>query len=315
MTSMSTASGSESQVESFTVRGAVGKIAGDRWNPPENAERRDKAGNPKPPVLMLHGGAQTRNSWNRAAAVLSNDGYEVITLDARGHGDSDWAPDGDYDIFAMADDLVLAVGQLFDGARPVLVGASLGGITSLIALGRGDDVGGALVLVDVAPKLEREGVERVGAFMRSGIEGFDSLEQVADMVAAYQPNRPRPKNVDGLRKNLRQKDDGRWYWHWDPRFADNASGDNAALGAEVLGQYASRVEVPTMLLRGSNSDVIAEDAGDALREQIPHVFTRSVAEAGHMLVGDDNAVFLGNLGWFLDEIAVERAGHAGRAES
>lgn len=307
MTSMSTTPGQPPEAQAFTIRGCVGTLAGDRWDPPAGADRNDVAGNPKPPILMLHGGAQTRNSWNRAAAALSADGYEVITLDARGHGDSDWAPDGDYDIFALADDLVSAVGQLYDSTLPVLVGASLGGITSLIALGRGDDVGQALVLVDVAPKLEREGVERVGEFMRSGIEGFDSLEQVADMVAAYQPHRPRPKNVDGLRKNLRQKEDGRWYWHWDPRFAANANGDNAALGAEVLEQHARDVQVPTMLLRGSRSDVIAEDAGDSLREQIPHVYTQQVAEAGHMLVGDDNAVFLGNLSWFLDQVAAAPA--------
>ena len=307
MTSMSTTPSQATQSHAFTIRGRVGTIAGDRWDPPAGADRSDVTGNPKPPVLMLHGGAQTRNSWNRAASSLAADGYEVTTLDARGHGDSDWAPDGDYDIFAMADDLVLAVDQLYEHELPVLVGASLGGITSLIALGRGDDVGRALVLVDVAPKLERDGVERVGAFMRSGIEGFDSLEQVADMVAEYQPHRPRPKNVDGLRKNLRQKEDGRWYWHWDPRFAENANGDNAELGAEVLEEHARAVQVPTMLLRGSQSDVIAEDAGDSLREQIPHVYTHEVDKAGHMLVGDDNAVFLGNLNWFLDQVATNHA--------
>lgn len=291
----------EAEVETFAVEGKAGSIAGDRWAPGETG------GGARPPILMLHGGAQTRHAWDRAARPLAEAGHEVVTLDARGHGDSDWAPDGDYDIFALADDLVAAVGQLYgDGVRPVLVGASLGGITSLVALGRGDDVGSALVLVDVAPKLEVSGVQRVGDFMRSGVEGFDSLEQVAEMVSAYQPHRTRPRNVDGLRKNLRQRDDGRWYWHWDPRFADNANGANAALGEEVLGEYARRVRVPTMLLRGANSDVIAAGAADALREQIPHVYTHEVADAGHMIVGDDNAVFLGNLRWFLAE--VEREG-------
>ncbi|WP_333618368.1 alpha/beta fold hydrolase [Dietzia sp.] len=292
--------GNSAQAEEFEIRGRVGTLVGDRWTP-VGVEASAAA---HPPVLMLHGGAQTRHSWDRAARALAESGIEVLTLDARGHGDSDWAPDGDYDIFALADDLAGAAAQLFPSGRlPVLVGASLGGITGLIALGRGDAVACALVLVDVAPKLEVEGVQRVGDFMRSGIEGFDSLEQVAELVSAYQPHRKKPQSVEGLKKNLRQRDDGRWYWHWDPRFADTANGENAAIGEEVLSGYARRVEVPTMLLRGQNSDVIAADAGDALRKQIPHVYTHEVERAGHMIVGDDNAVFLGNLRWFLDEIS------------
>lgn len=278
-------------------------IAGDRWSPYIGTERRGPHNQPKAPILMLHGGAQTRHSWDRAARELSLQGHEVTTIDARGHGESDWSPIGDYSLESLAADLVMVVEQRYpDGARPVLVGASLGGLTSLIALGQGHDVGQALVLVDVSTKLEARGIDRVGDFMRSGIEGFDSLEQVAAAVAAYQPHRPQPKSTDGLRKNLRQAADGRWYWHWDPVFARSADGTQAELGEAYLEDFARRVEVPTMLLRGSESDVIAKDAGDRLRELIPHVYTHEVQDAGHMLVGDDNAVFLDNMQWFLAQL-------------
>lgn len=299
----------EPVTETFTCTGGAGTIVGDRWVPPADAKRVDPYGRPKAPILMLHGGAQTRHAWTRAARHLSGQGYEVTTVDARGHGDSDWAPDGDYAITLLADDLVQIVAARYPGEeKPVLVGASLGGLTGMIALGRGDAVGRALVLVDVSPNLQAAGVDRVGAFMKSGLEGFDSIEEVADAVAAYQPHRPRPKTIEGLKKNLRQREDGRWYWHWDPAFAANANGEMAQFGAEFLERHARGVELPTMLLRGKHSDVIGEDAGDRLRELIPHVYTHQVEEAGHMIVGDDNAKFLGNMEWFLDQVARSEAG-------
>lgn len=289
---------------SFTLSGGAGNIVGDYWAPtPTTATSNDGGGQDSPPILMLHGGAQTRHSWDRAARSLAEKGHEVTTVDTRGHGDSDWAPDGDYKLSSLADDLRIVVTERFSADRlPVIVGASLGGLTGMVALGRGDAVGVALVLVDVSPRMEAAGVDRIGDFMRSGIDGFDSLEAVADAVSAYQPHRPRPKNVDGLKKNLRQREDGRWYWHWDPAFAQNASGSGVERGQDYLEGFARNVQVPTMLLRGSHSDVIAEDAGERLREIIPHVYTHEVNDAGHMIVGDDNAVFLDNLEWFMEQL-------------
>lgn len=281
----------------FTVRGQAGTLAGDVWEPRSE---------PVDEILMLHGGAQTRHSWNRAARRLVDSGYRVTTMDARGHGDSDWAPDGDYDIHRMSEDLVRIVEQRFPDRSPVLVGASLGGLTGLLALGQKRDVARALVLVDVTPKLEVSGVERVGEFLNSGAEGFESLEQVADLLTAYQPHRKRPGNLDGLRKNLRQRDDGRWYWHWDPAFARNANGDNAELGNDFFADIAPEVSQPVLLIRGGRSDIVSDDSVSHLLEIIPHAYTQTAAEAGHMVAGDDNAVFLDQLEWFLEEVLSER---------
>ena len=261
---------------------------------------------------MLHGGAQTRHSWARAARRLAAEGYRVTAMDARGHGDSDWAPDGDYDIHRMVDDLELISADRFPDRKPVLVGASLGGLTGMLALGSGKAVARALVLVDVTPKLEARGVERVGAFMRSGLEGFDSLEQVADAIAAYNPDRPRPATLDGLRKNLRQREDGRWYWHWDPRFASGASADNAEIGNAFFERIVPKVAEPTLLIRGGNSDIVSEESVRHLLEHLPHAYTHEVADAGHMVAGDDNAVFLDQLEWFLAEVLGAPPRAAGR---
>ncbi|MCT1516605.1 alpha/beta fold hydrolase [Dietzia cercidiphylli] len=280
---------------SFALAGAAGMLVGDVWEPLGDADPVDE-------ILMLHGGAQTRNSWNRAARRLATEGYRVTTMDARGHGDSDWAADGDYDIHRMVDDLELIVAARFPGRLPVLVGASLGGLTGLLALGTAKPVARALVLVDVTPKIEAKGVQRIGEFMRSGLDGFADLEAAAEAIAAYQPGRQRPTNLDGLRKNLRQKGDGRWYWHWDPRFVAGATGDNAEIGNDYFEGIVPHVTEPTMLIRGSRSDIVSDESVAHLLRHLPHAYTHEVADAGHMVAGDDNAVFLDQLEWFLAEI-------------
>ena len=176
--------------------------------------------------MFLHGGGQTRHSWGGAAASVAGRGWQALTLDARGHGESDWSEDGDYRLVSFAEDLRLVVAQL--DQPPVLVGASLGGLTAMLLTGElAPGSARAVVLVDIVPDMEQAGAERIRAFMvERAYEGFGSLEEVADMVAAYNPHRARTADAEGLRKNLRERD-GRFYWHWDPRFMDPDAGNDA----------------------------------------------------------------------------------------
>lgn len=292
-----TGTGTTVEPRRFSVEREAGvTLAGEVWDPVGEGTT------PLDEILMLHGGAQTRHAWTRAARRLASEGYRVTAMDARGHGDSDWDPEGDYDIHRLAEDLEAIVAERFPGRRPVIVGASLGGMTAMLSLGSGQDVARALVLVDVTPKLEAEGVEKVGAFMRSGFNGFASLEEAADAIAAYQPHRKRPDNIDGLRKNLRLREDGRWHWHWDPRFAGSASADNADIGTAFFEALVPKIQQPTLLIRGGISDIVSDESVRHLLELLPHAHTMEVPEAGHMVAGDDNAVFLDQLEWFLTEI-------------
>ena len=108
----------------------------------------------------------------------------------------------------------------------MLVGASLGGIASILAIGRSDEPSPAASCSSTSRRRSsRDGAQRIGAFMSEHMEsGFGSLEEVADAVAAYNPHRPRPTDLSGLRKNVRQRADGRWVWHWDPRFMSGKLG-------------------------------------------------------------------------------------------
>jgi pimeloyl-ACP methyl ester carboxylesterase len=246
-----------------------------------------------PPVLMLHGGGQTRHAWGTAAAALANAGRRAYSVDLRGHGNSDWSPDGVYGLGRFAADVVAMATGLY--ARPALVGASLGGLSSLVAIGESEQpIATALVLVDVAPRVEREGGRKIGDFMRAGLRGFDSLDEAADSISAFLPHRPRPNDLSGLEKNLRRRGDGRWYWHWDPRFIANQEGVDGQEGLvrhERLCDAARHVTVPTLLVRGRMSDIVSDESVRELRELIPHAEVVDVAGAGHMVAGDKNDAF------------------------
>lgn len=256
------------------------------------------------PVLLLHGGGQTRYSWRSTATHLAARGYEAWTLDLRGHGESDWAPDGDYSIAAMVEDLEALCAEI--GRPPVLVGASMGGMIGLMSEGalRPGRLH-ALVLVDIATELEDQGVDRIVSFMSSAPDGFASLEEAADAIAAYRPNRPRPTNFEGLKKNLRLGEDGRWRWHWDPAFlSGKARGDRR--DPLVLGDAARALRVPTLLVRGRMSDMLSLDGVTTFREQCPHALFVDIADAGHMVVGDRNDAFTDAVAEFIDGLSVDQ---------
>lgn len=253
----------------------------------------EAAGDPRSvPVILLHGGGQTRHAWSGTALRLAEAGYYALAYDARGHGDSAWSHDGDYSPDALIGDLRAVASTL--RSPPVLVGASMGGLTSMVALGEAaEDFARALVLVDIAARLEADGVARVLNFMRAHTDGFATLDEAMDAVAAYNPHRPRARDTAGLRKNLRLRD-GRWYWHWDPRFLDHATrtqAGEALVQQERRESAARRIRVPTLLVRGGSSDVVSPEGARALRQLIPHAELADVAEAGHMVAGDRNDLF------------------------
>lgn len=261
------------------------KLAADVGGPPDG-----------PTVVLLHGGGQTRHSWHGTWRALAEAGWHAISLDMRGHGDSEWAPDGDYGMDAFAGDVTAIVGKLPE--PPVLIGASLGGLASMVAVADAavqEEIARALVLVDVAHRLEEQGRDRIGAFMTGFLDGFDSLDDAADAIASYNPHRPRPTDLSGLAKNLRQRD-GRWHWHWDPAFVIGKFGSADETRASVvdpgrLSGAADALRIPTLLVRGRSSDLLSEEGAQDFLRRVPHAEFEDVAGAGHMVAGDRNEIF------------------------
>lgn len=257
-------------------------LVADEWN-------RDAASAAdRPTILMLHGGGQNRFSWKNTGQVLADHGFHVVALDARGHGDSDRAPDADYSVDALSADVLKVLEQI---DRPVvLIGASMGGLTSiLVAKEAGPDVVTRLVLVDVVPRFEKDGSARIRDFMFSNVDGFDTLEQAADAIGAYLPHRKRPKNLDGLKKNLRFRD-GKWFWHWDPAFL-TAPKDDPFGRVERLEQAAIDLTIPILLIRGKLSDVVSAEGVQDFLSKVPRAEFVELSDAGHTAAGDDNDAF------------------------
>lgn len=248
----------------------------------------DVIGSPDAPmVLLLHGGGQTRHSWAEAMQRLDSAGYFVLAYDSRGHGDSDWAPDGDYSLPAMARDLIDVLAQF--EARPALVGASVGGLTSFYAVGHSDrELATALVLVDVVPRPTAKGAEQIGRFMSANPDGFATIDEVAEAIAAYNPHRPRPASNDGLWKNLRRRENGRLYWHWDPKFLSTRP---ETVTRQMI-ETSPRVQLPTLLVRGGTSELIDDAGVEEMRQLVPQTEVYVVSGAGHMIAGDRNDAFI-----------------------
>ncbi len=269
------------------------ELAADAWGVPDRV-----------PALLLHGGGQTRHSWKRTAAILAARGYYAITVDLRGHGESGWSPDGNYAVDRFAEDVRHVAKALV--RKPVLIGASLGGIASLIAAGEAPaEIAAALVLVDVTPRVDPAGVDRIRGFMASHIDdGFATLEEAADAIAAYLPHRPRPKSLDGLRKNLRHGPDGRFRWHYDPAFVSGVPQRTDDERETRLTLAAKKLTVPVLLVRGASSELVSEDIARAFVAQVPNARYVDVQGAAHMVAGDVNDPFTEQVVAFLDGLSV-----------
>jgi pimeloyl-ACP methyl ester carboxylesterase len=257
-------------------------LVADEWN--RDAE--STAG--KSTILMLHGGGQNRHSWKNTGQILADSGYHVIALDSRGHGDSDRSPTADYTVESLCSDTLRVLYQI--GRTVTLIGASMGGLTGIAAAHEaGPELVDRLVLVDVVPRFEKEGSARIRDFMFSGLDGFGSLDEAADAVAAYLPHRARPRSPEGLKKNLRLRD-GRWYWHWDPAFLTKPDDDPFAR-MDKLEQAAINLEIPILLIRGKLSDVVSNEGVQDFLAMVPRAEFVELSGAGHTAAGDDNDAF------------------------
>lgn len=257
-------------------------LVADEWNGHgDSADRR-------PSILLLHGGGQNRFSWKNTGQILGEQGFHVVALDSRGHGDSDYAPGADYGLETLCGDVLAVIDAI--GRPVVLIGASMGGLTGiLVADQAGPEKVTKLVLVDVVPRYDKVGSARIRDFMFSHIQGFNSLEDAADAVAEYLPHRTRPRNPDGLKKNLRLRN-GRWYWHWDPKLMTKPE-DDPQLRVEKIERAAMDLTIPILLIRGKLSDVVSVDGVKDFLEKIPTAEFVELSDAGHTAAGDDNDAF------------------------
>lgn len=240
-----------------------------------------------PAVLFAHGFGQTRQAWTRTMRQLALHGIASAAWDQRGHGQSARnAPGRPYDVEQfIADGLAIRASL---PAPPVWVGASMGGLVGLAAQARGAQLAG-LVLVDVTPKWEMAGMQRILSFMGAHPDGFDDHEHAAREIAAYLPQRREKKSAGELAHLLVRGDDGRLRWHWDPRLLEDLA--DSAKHQDELAEAARGIDIPVLLVSGGRSDLVSQETIAHFRELVPHARHVHLPEATHMVAGDDNDAF------------------------
>ncbi|MEK7681780.1 MAG: alpha/beta hydrolase [Chloroflexota bacterium] len=260
-------------------------------------------GKPGAPLLvMLHGALQTAHSWDEVARVLAAD-YRILALDQRGHGDSAWAPDGDYKMEAYQRDINGFVEGL--SLEPfILIGLSMGGRNSIHYTATHPERVRALVVVDIGPETMKEGRENIRRFA-SDTEELDSVEAFVEQAHKFNPRRSLENLRERMKWNLKQLPNGKWTWKYDKVF--RSAELERARGRVDLWPFVRRIQCPTILIRGAVSDVLSGDAARKVVEAIPGCQYAVVEGAGHTVPGDNPDGFLAAVRPFLKGQKSKRA--------
>jgi pimeloyl-ACP methyl ester carboxylesterase len=237
-------------------------------------------GTDAPEIVLLHGGAQNAHTWDTVALEL---GIPLAAIDLPGHGHSDHRDDGPFSPRENAVDVAVAIRVLAPDARMV-VGMSLGGLTSIALTAHAPELVRTLVLVDVTPGVDRDKAAPIAQFI-SGPESFESFDEILARTIEFNPTRSESSLRRGILHNAVARDDGRWVWRYQhPGMAENAEipADFATLWDDV-----DRIKVPVMLVRGAAAGTVVDDADVAeLVRRRPDARVELVEGAGHSIQGD-----------------------------
>lgn len=249
-------------------------------------------------AILLHGGGQSRSSWQIAWQRLGNAGYRSCAFDLRGHGESDWSPDGDYAVDRFVEDLLCVIDEI--GAPAVLIGASYGGHVALVTAARHRDLVRALILCDVTPWIEGAATRAVRDIMREAEHGFASLEDAARHVERVSGQRS-DRDPESLRRLMKTGPDGRFHWLWDPRFFQTYH-DAGTRFTNVLSAAAAALTVPTLLIRAEHSEIVTQDQVDEFTTVVPHAVATQIPNARHIVTKHDNEAYAALILAFLETI-------------
>jgi pimeloyl-ACP methyl ester carboxylesterase len=251
------------------------------------------------PLLCLHGITQTAHSWDEVADALASD-YRVICLDQRGHGDSDWAPNGEYNRQAMAGD-VDAVSDALGLSKFLLCGMSMGGINSITFTAAHPAKVRALVIVDVSPEVKVEGVQNIRSFIQASDE-LPTFEAFVERAHQFNPRRSLDNIRSRLSHNLKQLPNGNWTWKYDKALRSGERGFQAS-GLLTLWDDVAKIRCPTLIVKGAESDILSGESATEMQTAIPGSALAVIPGAGHSVMGDNPEAFVREVRPFLRQHA------------
>ncbi|HEY0182244.1 MAG TPA: alpha/beta hydrolase [Rhodopila sp.] len=257
-----------------------------------------------PPIVLLHGGHQSAHSWDLVSLHLAQR-YRVLALDQRGHGDSEWARDVSYSNHEMSLDAEAFIGAM--GLRhPVLMGHSMGGRNAMLLMRRNHASLRAAVIVDVGPELSEKGRAAIAGFVQVNQE-FDDLEHFVRNVRQYDPYRPREHIERTVKYNMLQRADGKFVSKCDsnPRRLNIVRGSGPQ--ENITLEDATRLDLPVLLVRGANSNILAPDAAERFAAALPQGRLVTVPDCGHNVHGQNTKGFIQALGGFLETVTATSA--------
>lgn len=257
----------------------------------------------KRPMLFLHGGGLNAHTYDLVCLALRAD-YHCISLDQRGHGDSEWSPVMDYDTATHAADVEALVDYLgLD--RLILVGMSMGGLNALHYAGDHARRLAALVIIDSGPDMQSSGSQRIRDFLSEPNEA-ESIDDFIDRAVAFNARRDPLLLRRSLLHNLRRTPDGKWVWKWDPRPRRRSDPHRLARRRDVLWTKVPGITCPTLLVRGAESDVFSEEDASELARRLPNARHVTIESAGHTVQGDNPAALVREMRSFFSSIGVWR---------
>lgn len=253
-------------------------------------------GDPQAPtVLCLHGITQTAHSWDEVAEALAPE-FHLLCLDQRGHGDSQWSPDGSYARGEMAED-VAAIANELGLSSFLLCGMSMGGINSITFTAYHPDRVRGLVIVDVSPEIQAKGVQNIRSFIQAADE-LDTFEEFVARAHQFNPRRSLDNIRSRLRHNLKQLPSGKWTWKYDIQLRSAGRGFQAN-ALESLWDDVARIRCPTLIVKGAESDILSEESAAKMRSAIPGSEVALIPGAGHSVMGDNPEAFVAAVRPFL----------------
>ena len=231
----------------------------------------------KPLIVMLHGGSQQAHSWDFVSLPLSEN-YHILALDQRGHGDSAWASDGDYSTEGHQTDIDAFVSDLgLNGFH--LIGHSMGGRNSYVWASRNSEKLSSLTIVDTGPEAQHRGRNRIQNF-RELPDELDSFEDFASRVQEY-TGRTREQTLGALKYSIREREDGKWTWKYD-KLLRTPGHQTPQLSTEQLWEAVAKISCPTLVVRGGDSDIFANETMEKMSEVIPNCSTVTAVSYTHL---------------------------------